>query len=258
MRRAWWTACLLLLAAPAAASAGEASGALVACTGDDICRYFPNERRLDVTFRAAPGERNQLVLAPHPDGVRIVDEGAAIVPGAFCAAVDPNEVRCGPPASAGLSAAAFTGDGADSVLADTGIVFLEGGRDHGIAEGAIVYGDEGADRLISATNGNRLNGGSGRDHLSGAGTDDVLGGGTGNDLIVARGGTDSIDAGGGADFIAGGPGRDEIDAGDGNDRIHAADVQRDIVDCGRGYDRAVIRANDRASGCERVIYRERG
>lgn len=251
-------ACLVLsLAAPSAAHAGEVSGALAACTGLDICRYFPNERRLDVTFKAAVGERNELEMVPAPEGVRIVDAGATIVPGAFCTAVNLNEVRCGPPASAGLAATAFTGDGADSVLADIGIVFLGGGRDHGVAEGASVFAGPGNDRLISATGGNLLSGDAGRDHLSGAGANDILVGGPGRDLIVGRGGADSFDGGSGADFVAGGPGRDEIRAADGDDRIHAADAHRDIVDCGRGYDRAVIRANDRAFDCERVIYRER-
>ncbi len=166
-------------------------------------------------------------------------------------------VRCGPPGSAGLLAIAFTGDRADAVLADTGAVFLEEGSDHGIAEGGSLYGGPGNDRLISATRGNLLNGGAGRDHLTGVGAKDFFGGGTGEDRILARGGADSIDGGPGADFVAGGPGRDEIRAGGGDDRVHAADRQRDIVDCGRGQDRAVVRANDRVLDCERVIYRER-
>lgn len=249
---------LLVLGLPASAQAGEASGELVSCTGSDICRYFPNDRRLDVVFRAAPGERNELRMAPHPDGVRIVDDGAAIVPGAFCTAVAPNEVRCGPPGSAGLTAAAFLGDGADSVLADLGIVFMEGGPDHGVAEGASLYGGPGDDRLISATAGNLLAGEEGRDRITGTGAKEILSGDEGQDFIAARGGSDSIDGGPGADFLAGGPGRDEIRAAGGDDRVHAADRQRDIVDCGRGRDRAVVRANDRVFDCERVIYRERG
>jgi RTX calcium-binding nonapeptide repeat (4 copies) len=249
---------LLALGLPAAAQAGEASGELVSCTGSDICRYFPNERRLDVTFEAAPGEVNELSVLPDPGGVRFGDDRAAITPGDFCAASTPNVVLCGPPASSGLLAIAFTGDRADTVLADTGTVFLEEGSDHGIAEGGSLFGGSGNDRLISATRGSLLSGGAGRDLLTGVGADDIFIGDTGEDRIFARGGADSIDGGPGADFLAGGPGRDEIRAAGGDDRVHAADRQRDIVDCGRGQDRAVVRANDRVFHCERVIYRERG
>lgn len=248
---------LLLLGLPAAeAKAGEASGELVYCTGGDYCRYFPNPR-LDVTFRAAPGERNDLRLLSVSEGVRILDSGAAIVPGPTCTAVDPNEVRCGPPAPEGLVASAYTGDGDDRAFAERGSVYLGRGSDHGSGS-AFLDGGPGNDRLLGAGFAGFLEGGTGEDHLSGTSADDTLTGGSGQDRLIARGGIDRIDGGSGADFISAGGGRDTIAAGPGNDLVRASDPARDVVRCGRGDDRAVVSADDRVFGCERVISRERG
>jgi Ca2+-binding RTX toxin-like protein len=254
MRRALLAGCALALLAANIAWAGEVSGRLVFCEGDDICRYFP-QPRLDVTFRAAAGERNELRVAPDPNGVRIVDPGAPVQTGDFCTATSPNEVSCGPPAPEGLVVTAFTGDRADTALAGLGILFLGDGPDHGIAEGATIDGGRGDDRLISATGGNLLSGGPGNDHLSGAEADDTLAGEAGRDLVVGLGGADRIEGGPSADRLAGGAGRDEIYAGSGDDVIHAADRDRDLVRCGRGDDRAVVGSRDRTVGCERVVLR---
>jgi hypothetical protein len=125
--------CGVLFFAPAAGAA-ELSGRLVYCTGDDICRYFP-QPRLDVTFVAAPGERNELRMVPDPEGVRIADAGAAITTGPFCASISAQEARCGPPAPEGVVVTAFTGDGADSAFADIGAVVLGPGATMAIPKG---------------------------------------------------------------------------------------------------------------------------
>jgi Ca2+-binding RTX toxin-like protein len=254
MRRALSAAFLLLCLAAPAAWAGEVSGKLVFCEGGDYCRYFP-EPRLDVTFRAAGGELNDLRMLAHPDGVRIVDSGAAIETGEFCTADNPNEVRCGPPAPSGLVAAAFTGDGRDVAFASIGSVFLGRGPDHGIAAGIGMEGGPGDDKLIGVSGASLLFGGAGRDHLSGAGGDEALAGGSGRDRMIGRGGADRIEAGPGADSVAGGAGRDQIYGGSGDDLLHASDPDRDLVRCGRGKDRASVSGNDRVFGCERVVYR---
>lgn len=245
---------VLILGAPAGAQAGEVSGALVGCDEGDICRYFPNDRRLDVTFRAAAGEENELRLLPHPDGVRIVDAGAAIVPGAFCTAVDPNDVRCGPPASAGLAASAYTGDGRDSAFARTGFVDLGAGRDLGLTAGASLSGGTGNDELRAWSGRGVVLGGGGADQLLGFGGGQVLFGGTGRDFISAGRGADSVHAGPGVDRIAGGQGRDTISGGAGDDFIRASDPDRDVIRCGRGKDRVFIGRRDRVFGCERITY----
>jgi RTX calcium-binding nonapeptide repeat (4 copies) len=251
-RRAFSTACLMLFLAAPAAWAGNVSGELAFCEGGDFCRYFP-EPRLEVTFLAREGERNDLRMLADPGGVRIADTGAPIEVGAYCTSVDPNDAVCGPPAPSGLLAAAFTGDGPDAAFARTGSVFLGLGRDHGLAAGTSMDGGPGSDTLIGVSGASLLTGGAGHDRLSGAGGGEALGGGSGKDLIAGGAGADGIEAGSGADFVAGGPGRDQIYAGSGDDLIHATDSDRDIVRCGRGNDRAFISVNDRAFGCERVI-----
>ena len=254
MRRALSAVFLLLCLAAPAARAGEVSGQLVFCEGGDYCRYFP-EPRLDVTFRAAEGERNDVRMLLHPDGVRIVDSGAAIETGDFCTAVNPNDVRCGPPAPSGLVATAFAGDGRDVAFASIGSVFLGRGPDHGLAAGVAMEGGPGDDRLIGVSGASLLFGGAGRDHLSGAGGDEALAGGSGRDRLIARGGADRIEAGAGADFVAAGAAPDQIYGGSGNDLIHASDPDRDVIRCGRGNDRASLSRTDRVFGCERVVYR---
>ena len=54
------------------------------------------------------------------------------------------------------------------------------------------------------------------------------------------------------DRIAGGAGRDRICARGGRDVISSADRSPDTVDCGPGFDRAVVDAHDRVRRCERV------
>ena len=253
MRRALSTACALAFVAAPSAWAAEVSGELVFCQGGDYCRYFP-QPRLDVTFIAAPDERNELRMLPHVEGVRIIDAGADIKPGAFCTAVSANDVRCGPPAPEGLVATAFTGDGRDSSFARIGSVYLGAGRDFGLAAVTSVDGGPGDDKLRAWGDGSVLTGGAGRDELLGSRSDQALAGGPGNDFIFGGVGVDQIDAGAGADQIAGGRGRDEIHAGSGDDFIRASDPDRDTVRCGRGNDRVFISGRDRVFGCERVAH----
>jgi hypothetical protein len=255
MRRIAMSACaLLLLGLPAGeATAGDVAGELVFCTGSDICRYF-SQPRLEVTFQATPGERNNLRILPHADGLRIVDSGSAIVPGPSCTAVDPNDVRCGPPAPAGLLASAFTGNGPDAAFTRVGYVDLGPGRDLGIAVSASVRGGPASDELRAWGEGSLAYGDAGRDTLLAFGGDQYLSGGSGRDFISGGAGGDLITAGPGADQISGGHGRDEISAGAGRDFVRASDPDRDVVRCGRGNDRAFVSRRDRTSGCERVTF----
>jgi hypothetical protein len=88
------------------------------------------------------------------------------------------------------------------------------------------------------------NGGSGNDRLRGGAQDDKLNGGTGTDVISAMGGRD---------LLVGGPGGDFLSAGPGNDVIRAADMTRDEVRCGSGFDRATVDSKDSVGrDCERV------
>ena len=77
---------------------------------------------------------------------------------------------------------------------------------------------------------------------------DVARGGEGNDVLYGGDGNDVMWAGAGADVQYGGPG---------NDVLHslANDNQRDVLDCGPGYDVAYVIEHDPVTlqGCEVVI-----
>jgi Ca2+-binding RTX toxin-like protein len=57
----------------------------------------------------------------------------------------------------------------------------------------------------------------------------------------------------GADSIKGSPAPDLIRARGGNDRINTVGGQSDVVNCGRGIDRAVVDSTDITRRCEKVI-----
>ena len=73
-------------------------------------------------------------------------------------------------------------------------------------------------------------------------------------LIHAGAGYDTIRSGGGSDTINPGPGRDQVFAGKGDDHIVANDDERDVIDCGPGYDTAVADRIDVLQNCEHVVY----
>jgi RTX calcium-binding nonapeptide repeat (4 copies) len=218
VRRALLAACALVLVGAPAAHAGTAAGRLVYCDTGDECRYFPDPR-LDVTFRAAPGEENQLSLfrSREPiEGVQLVDFGAHIALGPYCQRGDVGgEAFCGPPAPEGISLTALTGDRTDDVHAEIGTAYLGPGNDVGTGES--------------------LHGGPGRDTLTGYSADSFLYGGPGPDRL------------------SGGRGDDRLDGGRGDDRI-VAGRGRDLVRCGPGRDVARVDRRDRVRGCEKVLY----
>jgi hypothetical protein len=236
-------ACALALVAASTAAAGTVSGRIVYCDSGDECRYF-GDPRLDVTYRAAPGERDEIRVLPHPTGVRIVDAHGIEV-GPFCTAVNDHDARCGPPAPEGLLMVARTGDGADLGFTHIGSLILGSGNDAGIAYAASVFGGPGDDELRGFGDGTLIVGGPGDDkHLASFG-DQIIQGGPGDDLISG---------GPGDDRAEGGPGRDSLAGGYGDDTVWSFDPNRDTVDCGPGRDRAYVSRNDRVTGCETVTY----
>jgi hypothetical protein len=241
--RALLLACALALVAASTAAAGTVSGRIVYCDSGDECRYF-GDPRLDVTYRAAPGERDEIRVLPHPTGVRIVDAHGIEV-GPFCTAVNDHDARCGPPAPEGLLMVARTGDGADLGFTHIGSLILGSGNDAGIAYAASVFGGPGDDELRGFGDGTLIVGGPGDDkHLASFG-DQIIQGGPGDDLISG---------GPGDDRAEGGPGRDSLAGGYGDDTVWSFDPNRDTVDCGPGRDRAYVSRNDRVTGCETVSY----
>jgi hypothetical protein len=111
---------------------------------------------------------------------------------------------------------------------------------------------------------NILFGRGGDDVLRGLGGRDCLYGGAGSDTVIGGAGDDLLSGGLGADRLIDGRGRDTFIGGVGNDRIDARDLSSagarrgDVVDCGRGFDRALVdRADHVARSCERVLRRNR-
>jgi hypothetical protein len=262
-------ACALALVAASTAAAGTVSGRIVFCDAGDECRYF-GDPRLDVTYRATPGKRDEIRVLPHPTGVRIVSKG--IETGPFCFTVNEYDARCGPPAPEGLLMVARTGDRSDIGFTHIGSLILGRGDDVGIAYAASVFGGRGDDDLRGFGDGTLIVGGPGDDkHLATFG-DQIIEGGPGNDFIYAGSGNDRAEGGpgrdeiagshgedelfggSGNDLIAGGYGSDAIEAGAGDDTVWSFDPGRDTVDCGPGSDRASVSHNDRVTGCETVSY----
>jgi RTX calcium-binding nonapeptide repeat (4 copies) len=90
-------------------------------------------------------------------------------------------------------------------------------------------------------------GGPGTDNLRGGDQDDNLNGSDGNDYLAGYAG---------GDLVVGGPGADVLSAGEGDDLLQAADLTRDVVSCGEGYDVAVVDKKDAVrKDCERVRIR---
>ncbi len=75
----------------------------------------------------------------------------------------------------------------------------------------------------------------------------------GDDTFWGQSGNDRISGGAGDDTMNGSKGKDRYSGGPGNDFIISIDGVREIVDCGRGYDRVYADKNDRLRGCERRI-----
>ena len=188
----------LALIAASTAEAGTVSGRIVYCDTGDECRYF-GDPRLDVTYRATPGDRDEVRVLPHPTGVRIVSKG--IEAGPFCFAVNEYDARCGPPAPEGLLMVARTGDGADIGFTHIGSLILGSGEDAGIAYAASVFGGPGDDDVRGFGDGALVVGGPGDDKQLASFGDQIIQGGSGNDFI--SGGT-------GNDRAEGGPGRDQV------------------------------------------------
>lgn len=145
MRGLAFAAFLLL----ALAGAGVAQAGTVSVSGDDV------------TFAAATGEENRVVVAFEEDpvrGVRVVDLGAALTAGAGCSSAGSNEAFCPTP---NVGKILLTLDDEDDWANTAGVpdfheVRLEGG--------------DGADTLDSGENGSAVQeGGPGADHFLGDG-----------------------------------------------------------------------------------------
>jgi Ca2+-binding RTX toxin-like protein len=72
--------------------------------------------------------------------------------------------------------------------------------------------------------------------------------------LIGGQGADTIRGGPGGEALVGGPGSDVLDAGGGRDFVMALDGARDRIDCGGGFDRALLLPrNGPPRGCERLL-----
>jgi Ca2+-binding RTX toxin-like protein len=176
----------------------------------------------------------------------------------------------------------FALGGYDTVFGFVGDDELHGGEGgdtlHGGDDKDVYYGGDGSDRLDEqepsgyvARGNDVMNGGGGGDLLFGRGGNDVLRGERGNEslgastlMMYGAEGDDELYGGKGDDVMAGGVGIDRHHGGEDDDFIAAffdeqsgGPDRRDLVDCGRGNDRAIVLPNDRVLGnCEDVERRQ--
>jgi hypothetical protein len=141
----------------------------------------------DVTFTAAPGEANRVVVSEEPGGFRFVDTGSVLTT-RTCTLVNVHEVFC-----PGIAETLIVevGDGDDTVdVSAAPIALVDGGVDDDVLVAANASGGEGNDVLRGGGPGGRLRGGPG---------DDTILGGPGNDILAIDGGNDRLDGGRGND-----------------------------------------------------------
>jgi hemolysin type calcium-binding protein len=129
-----------------------------------------------------------------------------------------------------------------------------------------LSGKGGDDVLLGLRGDDALYGGAGRDFVGGGSEarpqagDRALSGGPGGDFVGAGRGSDAMSGGPGRDFLQDAEFRegqqDFIAGGAGDDLIAAPQrpAARDIIDCGGGFDRAVVDREDITSDCERLFF----
>jgi Ca2+-binding RTX toxin-like protein len=88
---------------------------------------------------------------------------------------------------------------------------------------------------------NRLVGTNGKDTISGAGGDDSIFGRGGDDRLYGDSGRDRVSGGADPDDVFGGKGADDLFGNGADDYMNSSDNRGgDFVDCGPGFDSAVI------------------
>jgi hypothetical protein len=112
--------------------------------------------------------------------------------------------------------------------------------------GRCLDGSDGPDRIVGTPGGDIVIAGSGNDTIDAGG---------GQNEIQAQWGNDTVRTGAGPDTIDLGPGKDTVFSGAGSDQVIANDGQRDVIDCGAGYDYAFVDRSDVTRNCERVVFR---
>jgi hypothetical protein len=179
---------------------------------------IPEDLGLRLTYAAAPGEANRLLITEVAGALIVRDDGARIRPGASCTAFGPHAARCrslarpgdgtsvvvelgnrrdaatlGDPGGDWVAAQVLGGDGRDTI--DISDVTLVSSPD--LLRNPEVDGARGADWIIGSRQADHLAGGAGADRLEGRGGADVLvgdpAGALGPDRLLGGAGEDTVD-----------------------------------------------------------------
>jgi dipeptidyl aminopeptidase/acylaminoacyl peptidase len=128
---------------------------------------------------------------------------------------------------------------------DRAAIYVDGTR---ITDDCRVFGTDGPDTLTSSNSVFQIVMGlGGDDTIVGRGAayvGDALDGGEGNDTLNGSRWPDRLTGGAGRDILRGGPGSDVLLARDG---------EPDLVDCGKGTDKAYVDRFDLVAYCEKVF-----
>jgi RTX calcium-binding nonapeptide repeat (4 copies) len=216
------------------ASAGVASIEITSSSA------FEDTRSSNVVYAAAPGEPNDVIVAPGLPGTWVVrDTGAPVTAGSGCTSIDAATAICTLPAGMmfrGIQVS--TGDMDDRVVADPPV------SDDYVGLRRIVDGGPGDDELRS--NG-EIYGGADDDTLVGGAGLDVLDGGPGRDVMRAGAGDDRLRPGRSSDVLDGGAGRDLADYADGRSTPVTVDLVAHQMR-GAGGERDVLHGIESVSG----------
>ena len=131
----------------------------------------------------------------------------------------------------------------------------------GSEHGATYAGDDelltyGGDDCVSLGLGwDRVRLGPGDDQAAGGPGPDHLFGGPGDDVLVPGLGADHVEGGDGDDLLRderGDHAPDVLIGGEGHDVIRSVDLGADRVECGPGYDVAIVDRRDTVTECDRI------
>jgi Ca2+-binding RTX toxin-like protein len=117
-----------------------------------------------------------------------------------------------------------------------------------------IDGGDGNDVIFGGSGNDRIRGGRGRDVLRGGLGADVISGGRGSDRLYGQPGNDILKGQSGNDRLVGGGGRDRLFGGAGRDLLDGSHDGRkaDLLNGGRGRDRAIAGPRDKLRSIERV------
>jgi Ca2+-binding RTX toxin-like protein len=218
-------------------SCGSAQAATISSV--TTCNGLHGSCSAIVSYKAGPGEANDVTAKSGFSTVLVRDAGAPLDAGRGCQQRDEHEAECTAGDSAFVLIETLDGNDrvtgpvqgdvllgpGDDVLDGVGVNTASGGPGNDVMfhgnDAISWYGDEGNDR-ISATGFNpRLEGGPGDDVLEGGDGNDILNGGPGSDVARGLGGDDVLVGDDHAYLDEGSvtPAADSLDGGPGNDLV---------------------------------------